>query len=104
MEERGDAEGEDPNKDKFLPHCVHLIRPQFKTVSEILGYLRLSQSYPPAEHQLTYIIDDNKFESCQNGIIDLGFGLGCEFINIQGINKTEKLAKVIRFAEIIESL
>jgi enolase len=66
-------------------------------------YFKLLESYPE-DKRFTYIIDDNKYESAQTGIVDLAFGLGCEFINIQGIYKIEKLAKVIRFAEIIDSL
>ena len=55
----------------------------------------------PEDKRVSFIIDDNKYESAQTGIVDLAFGLGCEFLNIQGIYKTEKLSKVIRFNEII---
>lgn len=47
-------------------------------------------------------MDDNKFESTQSGIVDLAFGLGVECLNVQGIYKTEKLSKMIRYAEILQ--
>lgn len=47
------------------------------------------------------IIDDNKFESQNSGIVDLAFGLGCEYLNMQGIYKGERLSKVSRYAEIV---
>lgn len=80
---------------------MHLNRASTKTVTELLEYFKLVDSYPEGK-QLSYIIDDNKYESIKTAIVDLAFGLGCEYINIIGINKAEKLSKVIRFAEIVE--
>jgi hypothetical protein len=34
------------NKDKIAPHCLNISRSQFKTVSEMLDFLRAVQGYP----------------------------------------------------------
>jgi len=56
------------------------------------------------EKQYSFIINDNKFDNNSGNIVDLAVGLGCEYLNIKGFFKQEKLFKVIRFAEIVEAL
>ena len=97
-------ENPDANKDKFTPHVVHLSRHHSKTVSDTLESFRLVNSYQREERKFTFIMDDGKFESSQGSVVDLAFGIGCEYLNVQGFIKSEKLAKVQRFTEIIEEI
>ncbi len=72
-------------------------------MSELLNYFRVLHQYPE-DRKFSFIIDDNKLDGTQTSIVDFAFGVGCEFLNIKGFFKTEKLAKVIRYAEIIDYL
>ena len=56
------------------------------------------------EESFEFVYDDCFFESSQSEIVDLAFGIGLGYLNIKGIYKTEKLSKVIRFAEIIDTM
>jgi hypothetical protein len=48
------------------------------------------------------IINDNKYDSLNGSIVDYAMGLGCEYLNMKGFFKPEKIAKVLRYQEIIE--
>lgn len=61
----------------------------------------LKNSFSEDRH-ITTIINDNKFDTLNGSIIDLAVGLNCEYLNMKGFFKPEKIAKVFRYAEIIE--
>ena len=50
------------------------------------------------------IIDDNTFESRQGEIVDLCFAGGISYLNLRGIGKPEKAAKVDKLQEIVDML
>ena len=74
-----------------------------KTISDYVQYLRAKGEYSD-ERKMSFVIDDGKFETMKTAIVDLAFGLGIEFVNMQGFYRGEKLAKVLRFAEIVDDL
>lgn len=94
---------QEASKDKISPNVLNLSRANTKTISELVQFYRLSSSYPP-DRRFSTIIDDNKIDNNQTGIVDLAFGIGCEFLNLKGFLKSEKVAKVIRYCEIIDEL
>jgi enolase len=90
------------NKDKIAPNCVNITRSQFKTISEMLEFFRGVNDYPEDRH-LNFIINDNKYDSTNSAIVDVAVGTGCEYLNLKGFFRAEKIAKVQRYAEIIQS-
>jgi enolase len=54
------------------------------------------------DRQFTSIINDNKYDTNTGAIVDLALGLGCEYLNLKGFFRPEKIAKVFRYAEIAE--
>ena len=92
----------DVNKDKIVPDCVSISRSQFKTVNEMLDYFRLVKaSSISEERQFRHIINDNKYDAINGTVVDMAVGLGCEYLNMKGFFKSDKIAKVIRYAEIV---
>lgn len=53
-----------------------------------------------AERKFGIIIEDNFYESTSTDIVDLALGMGSRYLNIKGLNKTEKISKVLRYAQI----
>ena len=49
------------------------------------------------EEKFSLIIDDCTFDSRQGEIVDLCFATGVSYLNLKGIGKPEKAAKVDRF-------
>jgi hypothetical protein len=42
----------------------------------------------------SFIFNDNKFDSLSGSLVDIICGLGCEYLNMRGFLKAEKIAKV----------
>jgi len=61
-------------------------------------------SYLKEEEQIRLVIDDCAFESRQGDIIDFAFATRCAYINLKGIARPERTAKVERFQEIMEGI
>ena len=57
-----------------------------------------------AERKFGVIVSDNFYESSSTDIVDLSMGMGARYLNIKGINKTEKLSKVLRYSQITKKL
>jgi enolase len=91
----------DANKDKISPNCANISRSQFKTVTEMLDFFRGVQGYPD-DQKLTFIINDNKYDAPTGAIVEIAVGTGCEYLNLKGFFRSEKIAKVQRYAEIFE--
>ena len=89
------------NKDKISPQCANISRSQFKTVTEMLDFFRGVEDYPE-DHRLSFIVNDNKFDVSTGSIVDIAVGTGCEYLNLKGFFRPEKIAKVQRYAEIFE--
>jgi enolase len=60
--------------------------------------------YLKEEERLALVIDDFANESRQSDIIDFAFATQCAYVNMKGICKPEKTAKVERFQEIMEEI
>ena len=50
------------------------------------------------------IIEDAHFENTSGDAVDLAFATGAGYLNLQGIGKSERSAKVDRYQEILEHL
>lgn len=66
----------------------------------MLDFFRGVKDYPEDRH-LSFIINDNKFDASTSAIVDIAVGSGCEYLNLKGFFRPEKIAKVQRYAEII---
>ena len=90
-----------PNSDKFTPHCINLRTGPLATMSDLFDFWRYNASLEPSR-RFQLIIDDKACEEVspeiQSSVIDLGLGLGCEYIYIKGIAKPERLNKVYYYA------
>ena len=90
-----------PNADKFVPDCVSIRTSPLATVSDLLDFIRYSASLANDNH-FSLIFDDQIHEEIQSEdnctVIDLGIGLGCEFILIKGCARTEKVSKIQHYA------
>ena len=90
-----------PNSEKFTPHCISLRTGPLATMSDLFDFIRYSASLD-ANRRFQLIIDDKACEEVdpemKSSVIDLGLGLGCEYIYIKGIAKPERLAKVYHYA------
>lgn len=89
-------------ENKFIIDVANISRSQFKTVSEMMDFFRIIKNTYPEDRRFSMIINDNKFDANNGAIVDMAVGLGCEYLNLKGFFKTEKIAKVFRFAEIVE--
>lgn len=92
----------DSNKEKIAPDVVNISRSQFKTMSEMIDFFRLIKNTYPLEIQFSFIINDNKFDINNGSIVDMAVGLGCEYLSMKGFFRPEKIAKVLRYAEIVQ--
>lgn len=86
-----------PNHDKFIPHCVNIRTSPLSTVSDLFDFWRYSASLSD-ENRFSIIIDDQVNQEVQSeldcSVVDLGIGLGCDYVLIKGCNKPERLAKI----------
>lgn len=86
----------DPNRDKIRPHVVHFDRSKHSTTGamlDMIGYLQFLKE----EESIGLVIDDCSFESRQTNIVDFAFATQCSYLNLKGICKAERTAKVERF-------
>ena len=88
-----EQEEEDPNKDKFFVNSVHVTKGQYLCYSDILDLLSHGNSQK-AERKFGLVVEDNYYESTASDIVNLAVGMGAKYLNIKGINSTEKIAKV----------
>ena len=94
---------DDPNAMKFIPDVIHFDRTQFSTTQSLLDMISY-QMFLKEEEKFMLMIDDSTFESRQGDIIDLCFAGGISYLNLRGIGKPEKAAKVDRLQEVVEML
>ena len=57
-----------------------------------------------AERKFGVIVSDSFYESTSTDLVDLAIGMGARYLNIKGINRTEKLNKVLRYNQITKKL
>lgn len=50
------------------------------------------------------MIEDCQFENTQGDLMDFAFGSQVGYVNLRGFFKNEKTQKVLRYAEIMESV
>ena len=62
------------------------------------------QMYLKPEEQFGLIFDDCTYESKQGEIVDFAFANALQYLNLKGIGKPERSAKVDRMQEILEEL
>ena len=71
-------------------------------MSDLFDFWKYSSSLP-IEHRFTFIIDDRTYEEINSEgdcpVIDLGIGLGCEYIYIKGVARPERMAKVLYYSQ-----
>lgn len=96
-----------PNSDKFTPHCINIRTGPLATISDLFDFWRYNASLEPSR-RFQLIIDDKACEEVspeiQSSVIDLGIGLGCEYIHIKGIAKPERLNKVYHYSSYFHQL
>ena len=96
-----------PNANKFVPSCISLRTGPLPTMSDLFDFWKYSASLP-IENRFSYIIDDRTFEEVNSEmecpIIDLGMGLGCEYIHVKGVGKPERVAKVIYYSRYFQDM
>lgn len=93
----------DPNCDKIRPHAIHFERSKHATTAamlETITYLNFLKE----DERIGLVIDDCSFESRQASIVDFAFATQCAYLNLRGICKPERAAKVERFQEIMEDI
>ena len=100
------ADSKGPNAGKFTPHCVSLRTGPLPTMSDLLDFWKYTAQLDPSR-RFQIIIDDRACEEVspeiESSVIDLGLGLGCEYILIKGIAKPERINKVFAFASYTQS-
>ena len=86
-----------PNADKFVPDCVSIRTGALPTMSDLFDFWRYQASVSDL-NSFAMIIDDKVNEEVQSEsdcvTIDLGMGLGCDYILLKGCAKPEKIAKI----------
>lgn len=70
----------------------------------MLDYFRVVKTTFSEERQYGHIINDNKYDTTSGALVDLAVGTGCEYLNMKGFMRPEKIAKVLRYAEIAQEL
>lgn len=93
----------DPNRDKIRPHAVHFDRSKHQTTAPLLDMIQYT-NYQKEEERVGLVIDDFTYESRQSDIIDFAFATQCDYVNLKGIFRPERTAKVERFQEIMETI
>ena len=90
-----------PNADKFLPNCVSIRTGPLATISDLIDFCRYRASLAESL-RFSLIFDDRVNEEVQSDVdcsaVDLGIGLGCEFVYVKGCGKPEKTAKILHYA------
>lgn len=62
------------------------------------------QMYLKDEEKFGLIFDDCTYESKQGEIVDFAFANGLSYLNLKGLGKPEKSAKIDRLQEILEEM
>ena len=60
--------------------------------------------YLKDEEKFGLIFDDSTYESKQGDIVDFAFANGLSYLNLKGLGKPEKSAKIDRMQEILEEV
>ena len=93
----------DPNKDKFLPDVIHFDKTKHQSTEAFDNVVKY-QMYLKEEEQFGLIFDDCTYESKQGEIVDFAFANGLSYLNLKGLGKPEKSAKIDRLQEILEEM
>jgi len=99
------SEKEDPNAAKFVPNVVHFDRSKqgsgsVQSLNDLVNYAKFLKP----EEQFEVVIDDCAYDSAQSDVVDLSFALGSSYLNLKGLGRPERSAKVARFQEILEQI
>ena len=95
-----DYDAGDPNRNKLTPDCANIELSTVNTLSEMLQYFIHADNLEE-ERKFSIVINDSQIDSPNNTeIVDLGVGIGAEYVLLKGCAKTEKFDKVVRFCEI----
>ena len=90
----------DPNKNKVTPDCAHVQMNSIQTMSQLLKYF-VHATNLEEDLRFTIVIDDCQMDSYLfTEIVDLGIGVGAQYVLLKGCQKNEKIAKIQRFAHI----
>lgn len=85
-----------PNAQKIKPDAVHFDRTKHNTTQAMLDMVQYVSLLKEDEY-IGLVIDDCAFESKQTDLIDFAFATQCLAVNIKGICRPERAAKVERF-------
>ena len=90
-----------PNADKFVPDCVSIRTSPLDTISDLVDFFRYSWQLPE-DSRFSMIIDDQVNQEVASEAdcrtIDLGVGLGCEYVLVRGCAKPERQAEIYHYA------
>jgi len=81
---------------KFVPDVIHFDRAQHNTTQALLDLISY-QMFLKEEEKFVLMIDDCTFDTRQGEIVDLCFAAGISYLNLKGIGKPERSAKVDRY-------
>ena len=94
----------DPNYNKYIPNVIHVRRdlmPTVQTMLQLIAYCKTMKK----DEQSTLVFEDAQVDSVDGDLVDFVFGAGvASYLNISGMGKPEKFAKVERFQVILEQL
>lgn len=80
-----------------MPDCVSIRTGALQTVSDLFDFWRFQASVSD-QNRFELIIDDQVNEEVKSDndctTIDLGLGLGCDYILVKGCARPEKVAKI----------
>mmetsp|Transcript_42840 Transcript_42840/g.56627 ORF Transcript_42840/g.56627 Transcript_42840/m.56627 type:complete len:103 (+) Transcript_42840:1770-2078(+) len=90
-----------PNADKFVPSCVAIRTSSLDTISDLIDFFRYSFAIRE-ESRFAMIIDDQVNQEIQSELdcraIDLGIGLGCDYVVVRGCAKAERLLEILHYS------
>ena len=90
-----------PNADKFVPHCVSIRTSPLDTMSDLIDFFRYSFNICE-ENRFAMIVDDQVHQEVQSEMdcrnIDLGIGLGCDYVLVRGCARAERMMEVFHYA------
>ena len=90
-----------PNADKFVPNCVSIRTSPLDTISDLIDFFRYSFAVCE-ENRFAMIVDDQVHQEVQSELdcrtIDLGLGLGCDYVLVRGCAKAERFTEVFHYA------
>lgn len=85
---------EDPNKDRFTPHFIHLDKtsPDLLTISDQLSYTEYIGTLLN-DQKFGLIFDDAYYENLSGDLVRLYYGMGVGYFNVKGVQHQEKTVK-----------